>query len=147
MLIPHGDPRYRLFLFPVYFGGHVNEYRSSLDPVRGAWREVDESVFNRLYPNEPTILDRSLACLDPDAYVRESPELSDTYGRFGISGLINHFTREGFWAGKAPTSIDDRYYYRAFPNAAWEVASGKYKDALDHYIQIGQQQGLALREW
>lgn len=144
MLLPLDDPRYEFYVFPIYHSRDIANYRDYLDPVRRTWQYVSAtSILQKRQSNRPTLND-ALSVFSVADYLGMYGDIG-LFGTYGAVGSINHFCSAGFWEGKHPVHLDNKYYATAYPAAAMDVAMGRYDTLLDHYILVGSKMGYTPR--
>lgn len=146
MLLPLSDERYEFFMFPVYFAREISNYKEYMDPIRTKWRAIDIFELRYLVGNdEKSSTDNELSVFNASDYLAMNPNLRDLYNMFGDVGLFNNYTDNGILKNLPPVCIDEKFYSSKYPDAAFDVAMGRYKNILDHYIKSGNLMEYSLR--
>jgi hypothetical protein len=146
MLLPHNDPRYTFFQFPLNYALPVERYREYLDPIQDLWHPISSGGIMTKPPTIEKSLDNYMACFDPQEYLQIYPHGKAAYDQYGYPGLMNDFTETGFWHGRNPCLVDERFYTRTYPLAAMEIAKGLYVDVMHHYSEVGRHLGYKIKQ-
>ena len=141
MLLPFNDKRYEFFIFPTYFSRNIQEYREYMDPIRNLWEYIETDKLRDMCLFKDRSLDAALNLFNATDYLALYPDLNDIHQQYGATGLINHFCESGFEEGRTPFFFDETSYSARYPMAALSVSQGRYKNMIDHYINVGHKMG------
>ena len=140
---PLQDPRYRFFLFPIFYMQPIELIFDRLESCLGSWREVSGPMLQALINSAPRVkptLAQGLAVFDPSFYAQRYPDIQ-------ASSLAPeaHFREFGHAEGRAPCAVDETWYALTYPLAANEVGNGEFASMSDHYAAVGVTRGFRPR--
>ena len=156
------DVPYRLFVQDLNHDGHVdiafssemwddNRYPGSTSS--GAYLNDGLGHFVRAASEENllTLFDRSqIAVVDSDTgpqIVRIQPDWDGAQPVFNVQLLATQVNYSGPYGSnpalQGAPGYNEWFYLHQNPDVAALVGSGTYATGLDHYLQVGRQQGLA----
>lgn len=137
---PLDDPRYRFFLFPLFYMEPIDQIIHRVEPCLQGWREVSAPMLRSMMTSLPRIrptLEQSLAVFDAEAYLRRYPDVARAVEAGTTPGARQHFRDIGFGEGRDPCEVDEPWYSKAYPQAAWEVGNGEFASLAQHYAAVG----------
>ena len=143
-LIPHGDPRYEYYLFPINRAVPVHLFQAAHRPMAGRWRRISDAMLREMFegaPRHPVRLGKYLEAFDAQSYVEAYPDQQHNRAAHGDNAVFDHFMAEGFWSGRAPFRIDPHWYCQTYPDAAWEIGQHDFIDEAHHFVEIGRERG------
>lgn len=143
-LLPLGDPRYKLFLFPINYAVPLERHAHLHRRIAPYWRMMPHEVLRRQFadaPRFPRDLGQALAVLDEDYYLDNNADVAGLAQSLGRSVARTHYQNHGFYERRSPLRFESRWYAEQYPVAAFEVAQGDYADLEHHYIATGKARG------
>ncbi|APG30468.1 Hypothetical protein GbCGDNIH3_1502 [Granulibacter bethesdensis] len=142
MLLPLDDPRYKFYMFPVYYGTHVDQYRDYLDPVRTTWQPMEPDKLREIVPDGEMYINDYIRSLNIEEYIEYYPEKSSVFDLFGNIGIYNDYMNNGFFDNRAAFKLERGFYTRTYHQVGLDMSCGRIKSERDHYARIGQYMGL-----
>lgn len=143
-LLPFGDPRYHMHLFPLNYGVAPDRQEAAHKAIEPYWRLLPQPVLERLFAEAPRIpIDREalLAAYDEAYYVAHNADVAAGVEAGWLKQGLVHYREGGIQERRAGFALDKKWYSIAYPLAAFEVAQGDYNDFTHHYLAVGRARG------
>jgi len=141
------DPRYRFFLFPIFYMDHIDRCFGRLESCLSAWREISAGMLETLVASPPRFRPTKTAMealFDEAFYLQRYPDVRAAVERGNLTSGAAHFSVAGFAEGRQPCYVDELWYSREYPLAAQEVGQGDFSNFVAHYCEVGQKRGYRL---
>jgi len=120
-----------LFAEPVKFRAQQMQIGAECRPITPAEARGMAELGMKLMAHGPYV-----GGFDPEFYVAQP-------GLEGIANPLEHYLRTGCMEHRMQVRVDAAFYLREYPEAAAEIASGRYLSALHHYVASGWKRGFA----
>lgn len=143
-LIPFGDERFRLFLFPINYAVELEQHAALHRRIAPYWRLVPHELLRRQMmeaPRFPRTVNCMLSCFDEAFYLSENQDVGAVAMRYGREIGRVHYIHHGFTERRSPLRFDPFWYANTYPLAGYEVAQGDYADFAHHYAAVGRARG------
>ena len=143
-LLPLGDQRYRLYLFPINYAVEVHQLDKSHSALQGMWREFSHDMYAAIRRDRPRFspgTENWMKVFSEDFYLKCHPDIQIAVQEGWFPSGREHFAAIGMAEGRAAFYFDSFWYSRSYPVAALEVAQGDFQDLRHHYVGIGRQRG------
>ena len=140
-LLPYGDERFKLFLFPINFSVPLDTHARVHRRIAPYWRQMPHAALRQQFAAAPRFerrLDQALAVFDEAFYLETNADVAAAAAHMGTAFARNHYANHGFQERRLPVRFDAAWYANEYPLAAFEVAQGDYTDLADHYVAIGK---------
>jgi hypothetical protein len=143
-LVPLGDPRYKLYLFPASYAVPVKDFKSSHEALDRRWRFFEHDALRDYMASTPRVAfrpERLFKFFDEAFYRRQHPDINESI----MAGLIpngrHHYENYGVHEGREPFAMDKAFYARTYPVAALEIGQGDFISTHHHYVEVGFARG------
>ena len=143
-LVPLGDTRFKLHLFPINWAIEAGRLAEAHGPLAGLWRELSHEMYASLLAGKPRFVPKDddwLAVYDDAVYLACNPDIRQSIEEGWIPSGAHHYRTSGIRENRTSFYFDGDWYSRAYPVAAFEVAQGDFSDLRHHYVSIGRMRG------
>lgn len=143
-LLPLDDERYKFYLFPFNHAVQPSELLELHRAITPFIRAVTPEMLRMLVkekPRFPRRLEDYERYFCEAAYVDRFPEVSVAVKSGAYSSPLEHFRRVGFQRNFQAFDMDDTWYVREYPLAAFEVGQGDFVDLAHHFVTVGALRG------
>ena len=145
-LLPFGDTRYKLFLFPINYAVPLDRHAQAHSRIAPFWRQMSHTALQQQFgaaPRFPCDRDReqALAVFDEQFYLETNAGVAAVALNHGTGFAVAHYTRHGFQERRLPMRFDMVWYASEYPLAAFGVAQGDYAELAHHFMAIGKARG------
>ncbi len=145
-LVPLGDTRFKLHLFPINWAIEANRLGEAHAAVAGLWRELSHEMYASLLAAKPRFTPKDedwLAVFDEAVYLAANPDIRNSVELGWMPSGEHHYRTAGLRENRTSFYFDGGWYSRAYPIAAFEVAQGDFSDLRHHYVAIGRMRGYS----
>jgi hypothetical protein len=142
-LLPYGDCRFKLFLFPINYGVPLEDHAEVHRRMSPYWRLMPHDTLRHQFSEAPRVernLELMLRGFDEAFYMAVNEDVAAVGKDRPGFGRI-HFVGNGFDERRAPMQLDRAWYASQYPLAAFEIAQGDYLEFEHHYMMIGRARG------
>jgi hypothetical protein len=142
-LLPFGDSRYRFYQFPINYVGPLEQHAAAHRRLAPFWRYVPHETLRQQIHEAPRFmrnLDMMLAEFDAMFYLAMNPDVVAIGGN-DREFARHHYAGWGFDERRLPFLLNEVWYAKQYPMAAFEVSQGDYSDFAHHYIAVGRARG------
>ncbi|WP_083344288.1 hypothetical protein [Terriglobus roseus] len=146
-LLPLRDPRYRFYLFPLNYSVFAEELHIAHGAINGMWQHVPSDELSTSL-NEAVRVERDLQGyleqFDECYYLQQHRDVADAVRQGRWRDGRAHYIDRGFRENRSCFAMSLASYSRRYPEAAWDVAKGKYVDLRHHFVSVGRTTGFIL---
>lgn len=144
--LPLDEPEYEYTLFPfskaVDLFKNPAQFMYTQNMLGEMARPASTAELHELRARAASLFPRLplLSGFDENFYLAIYPDVAQAIPHLVGSGL-EHYNRYGFYDGRYPLILDPGFYAGMYPDAAMEIAEGRYANPLHHYQAMGRAKG------
>jgi hypothetical protein len=120
-----------LFTEPEKFRAQQAQIGAQCRPIGAAEIRAITDLAIRMKPHGPYV-----GGFDPEFYITQP-------GLERVANPLEHYLRTGCMDHRMQAPVDDAFYLNTYPDAAAEIAAGRFFSALHHYVASGYKRGYA----